>query len=365
MSSLLRIVLVTIAVTLSAVIGVGLLWLIGAGSGAGLTLSYAAGLSMIFLPCTMPLVFVIVPLTMSEQPRKGLIMALLFGFGLTITLALYGIFMSQIGAYLGMDRATRIMFTIAGTAALMFGLSELHLFSMPIPGGGAVPQWVYRQKDYWKSFFLGFFLGNAGIGCPNPAFYVLLAYIATTGSMTTGATLGAVHGIGRATPLLLFAILGILGINSVTWIQGHAKNIRHWTAWGLVMIGAFILTYGLLGMNWWEESIFHASWNQFLLDRLPTLAEVPDHPIVMGIFQGTFAQGWLALFFFTAIPVLWYHLRYGIRTRTWTVILVIYAVLFTMHFTGTLEVEHGHGVRRDPQQTERIENDDHPPGTHQ
>lgn len=45
----------------------------------GLTLSYTAGLSMIVLPCTLPLVFVIVPLCMGENYRKGFIMALLFG----------------------------------------------------------------------------------------------------------------------------------------------------------------------------------------------------------------------------------------------------------------------------------------------
>ena len=186
------------ATALAASIVLGLLWLAGAGTGTSLTLSYAAGLSMIFLPCTLPLVFVIVPLSMSEKPQKGLLMAIFFALGLTLTLTLYGIVMSQIGEYLGLDNATRIMFVVAGTAALLFGLSELKLFTISLPSSG-VPHWVYRQKDYLKSFFLGFFLGNAGIGCPNPAFYVLLTYIATTGDAVTGASLGFVHGLGRAT----------------------------------------------------------------------------------------------------------------------------------------------------------------------
>lgn len=360
----LRITLVTAAVTLAAVTGLGLLWLTGAGSGMSLTLSYAAGLSMIFLPCTMPLVFVIVPLTMSEHPKKGLIMALLFGLGLTITITLYGIFMSQIGVYLGLDRATRVMFVIAGSAALAFGLNELHLFTVPIPGGGAVPQWVYAKKDYWKSLLLGFFLGNAGIGCPNPAFYVLLTYIATTGSAATGAWLGAVHGIGRATPLILFAILGILGINSVKWVQGHAKHIRDWTAWGLIAIGAFILTYGLFGMNWWENSLFHQSWNQFILDRWPAIAEKPDHPIASGMISGSFAQGWLSLFVLTVIPMFWYHKRYRLSQKAWTIVLMLTAILFTMYFTGALEVEHGHGILPDHADGDHVEEDGHPPEEH-
>lgn len=368
MHTMLRAGLVTAAVILAAITGLGLVWLTGAGSSMSLTLSYAAGLSMIFLPCTMPLVFVIVPLTMSEHPKKGLMMALLFGLGLTITITLYGIFMSQICVYLGLDRATRVMFVIAGSAAFAFGLNELHLLSVPIPGGGAVPQWVYAQKDYWKSLLLGFFLGNAGIGCPNPAFYVLLTYIATTGSAATGAWLGAVHGVGRATPLILFAILGILGINSVKWIQGHATRIRDWTAWGLIIIGAFILTYGLFGMKWWENSLFHQSWNQFILDRWPAIAEKPDHPIASGMIAGSFAHGWLSLFVLTAIPMLWYQMRYRLSQKTWTVVLVIAAIVFTMYFTGTLEVEHGHGVLREDEGTghteEHVEGDGHLPEEH-
>ncbi|MBT8251707.1 MAG: cytochrome C biogenesis protein, partial [Nitrosopumilus sp.] len=46
-------------------------------------IAYVAGLSMIVLPCTLPLVFIIVPLSMGQGYKKGLTMALLFGLGLT------------------------------------------------------------------------------------------------------------------------------------------------------------------------------------------------------------------------------------------------------------------------------------------
>ena len=51
-----------------------------------LVISYLAGLSMIILPCTLPLVFIIVPLSMGKGGKKGLTMAGLFGDAtLTIT----------------------------------------------------------------------------------------------------------------------------------------------------------------------------------------------------------------------------------------------------------------------------------------
>ena len=54
-----------------------------------ITISYVAGLSMIVLPCTLPLVFIIVPLSMGQGRKKGLYMALLFGAGLTLTISVF------------------------------------------------------------------------------------------------------------------------------------------------------------------------------------------------------------------------------------------------------------------------------------
>ena len=118
-----KIFLAVFGFLLLTVIVAGLFFLASTTTGTtSLLLSYAAGLSMIFLPCTLPLAFIVVPLTMGEKPKKGLIMALLFGLGISITLALYGVLTAGIGSYFGLDKATRVMVTIAGTAACIFGL---------------------------------------------------------------------------------------------------------------------------------------------------------------------------------------------------------------------------------------------------
>jgi cytochrome c-type biogenesis protein len=38
-----------------------------------LIIAYLAGLSMIILPCTLPLVFIIIPLSMGKGGKKGLL----------------------------------------------------------------------------------------------------------------------------------------------------------------------------------------------------------------------------------------------------------------------------------------------------
>src|SRR3989344_9253412 len=96
---------------------------------ATMLLSFFGGISNIVLPCTLPLVFIIVPLAMIAGGRKGLWMAILFGLGLIITLATYGAVVGFLGQYLGLDSATRIMYSLAGLASLVFGLIELKLIN--------------------------------------------------------------------------------------------------------------------------------------------------------------------------------------------------------------------------------------------
>ena len=79
-----KILILTFALVLAIVIGAGLFWLFFLSSsevpvGAGWYIfSFAAGLSMIVLPCTLPLAFVIVPLVMGKGMVRGLGIGLAF-----------------------------------------------------------------------------------------------------------------------------------------------------------------------------------------------------------------------------------------------------------------------------------------------
>src|SRR3990172_9084599 len=158
----------------------------------GLSLAFLSGISMIFLPCTFPLIFIIVPLALSRHVGKGLLMALFFGAGLTLTFALYGLALGWFGSFVSLFKIIGFMLIIGGIAALVFGLSELELIRFKLPFRKTIlPQSLQQSNDYLRSFFLGFFLGNAGVGCPNPAFYILFGYVATVCSMSVGASLFA------------------------------------------------------------------------------------------------------------------------------------------------------------------------------
>ncbi|MCH7641367.1 hypothetical protein IID22_04175, partial [Patescibacteria group bacterium] len=76
--------------------------------------------------------------------------------------------------------------------------------------------------------------------------------------------LGFVHGAGRAVPLVFLAILGILGVNATSKIAKKKDAIEKYTGWALVYIGAFILTFGLFGHDWFIASGIHGFWEQIV-----------------------------------------------------------------------------------------------------
>ncbi len=244
-----------------------------------LILAYLAGLSMIILPCTLPLVFIIIPLSMGKGGKKGLVMASLFGVGLTITIMFYGLGIGLLGQTANLDQISIYMFLIAGIAAFLFGLSQLKLFELKLPTYSGTPKFIQNRGDYSKSFFMGLLLGNAGVGCPNPMFYWLLIYIAGTGSAEIGASLGIVHGVGRAIPLILLSVLAIIGINATKGITSSRENIEKITGWMLIVIGAFLIIQGIPGGHEWYESTFvHIAWNNLVsMTPIPPEFHVGQH----------------------------------------------------------------------------------------
>ncbi len=279
-----------------------------------LAFSYVAGISMIVLPCTLPLAFVIVPLSMGKGYKKGLIMAVLFGLGLSIIIALYGVFVAIAGNVLGLNEAvgqasivSSILFMVGGAAAFLFGLSELGLLQFEMPSFARTPKFIEERKDYSKAFFLGLFLGNAGVGCPNPLFYILLGDIAIKGSVLFGGWMGLIHGIGRATPLIFLSILGIMGINATSSIIKHRVKVKKIIGWSLILLGAAIFIMGG-AHEWYEETIVHQGWNRFIeATGLPSELEMGghEHEGPGDFIPGVFAP-WV-LILLVLIPVIWYY----------------------------------------------------------
>lgn len=277
-----------------------------------LVIAYVAGLTMIALPCTLPLVFIIVPITINKSKKKGLLMSVLFGGGLVTTITAYGAGVSQFGKAASLDQVSFTMFLVAGVAAFVFGLSQLRLLNFRMPSYSGTPKFIQKRGEYAKSYFMGLLLGNAGVGCPNPLFYWLLIHIASVGSIEQGASLGLVHGVGRAIPLILLAVLAILGINATVSVKRKRETIEKITGWMLIFLGAFLVIQGIPGGHeWYEKTFVHIGWNN-LVSMTPIPAEfhvgTHQHDVFLD-FELSGGQASMLFAFLLAAPVVWYYVK--------------------------------------------------------
>ncbi len=266
----LKTILAGAAIALFVLIVFGLLWAFVFAperpeGGLGWYLfSYAMGLTMIVLPCTLPLAFVIVPLSMGKGMVKGLGIALAFGLGVAIMLSMYGVAAAVVGKLaLGtlnapLETVKNWVYFIAGVFAYFFALGGIGVLKVKMPSyTGAAPAFIQKQQDYIKAFLLGLFLGNIGIGCPHPATPLIFVEIARAGDIFYGWSLFFVHAVGRVLPLLLLAFLGILGINALSWLVARKDKVERATGWSMLFIAGFILVLGLFTHAWWVNSGQH------------------------------------------------------------------------------------------------------------
>ncbi len=226
--------------------------------------AFATGITMIIMPCTLPLAFVIVPLSMGKGLVKGLGMALAFGLGVAITQSMYGVLAALLGGLVlssfgaPLELVKNWVYLIAGIFALAFALGEIGLIKVRMPTySGAAPAFIQKQQDVMKALFLGLFLGNIGVGCPHPATPLLLIEAASSGNVLYGWLLFLVHATGRILPLLLLAFLGILGVNGLSWLVTKKDAVERATGWAMVFVAGFILTLGLFTHAWWVNSGLH------------------------------------------------------------------------------------------------------------
>ncbi len=294
------------------------------GSVGWFLFSFATGLTMIVMPCTLPLAFVIVPLSMGKGIVRGLGMALAFGVGVAVMLSTYGIIAALLGGFalefLGNDiePIKNWVYFIAGMFAFVFALSEIGLLNIHMPTySGAAPAFIQKRGEVIKAFMLGLFLGNVGVGCPHPATPLILIEIASSGDILYGWLMFLVHAIGRVLPLLLLAFMAILGVNGLSWLMKHKPAVERVTGWGMVFVAGFILTLGLFTHDWWvnsgihnaleaitQESFFNSWFNNALGQNVAHV-----HGIEEGV--GLFGQPlWWGHYFLVSVwlvPIWWYY----------------------------------------------------------
>ncbi|MSR76120.1 MAG: hypothetical protein EXS68_00835 [Candidatus Ryanbacteria bacterium] len=260
-----RLPLLVLTVILSAVFVIGLRWVFFASPSTDSAFfylyDYAVGLTMIFLPCTLPLAFVVVPLAMGKGYVRGIGIAAAFAAGVTLTLSFYGALLGAIGqTFLGSaETAKNWMYMFAGAMGLLFAFHDIGLRGFKMPTySGAFPDFIQKQQEFVKAFLLGLFLGNVGVGCPNPLFNgVIIPQILVSGSAFQGWLIMVVQALGRVTPLFILTFYAILGVNATGFLVKHRTKVEKSTGWAMVFIAGFLFTLGTFTHDWYVYSGIH------------------------------------------------------------------------------------------------------------
>ncbi len=170
-----------------------------------LLVAFAGGVLASFTPCTYPMIPITVAVvgrrSVGEKKRyTGFLISLIYVAGMATTYAFMGMFAALTGRFFGEINSSPWSFFFVGNLLLILALIMLDVIPMP----------TFSSKIKTESlrgnggvFLFGVASGLVAGPCTAPVLAVVLAYVASTGSVIFGGTLLFVFAFGMGTLLIL------------------------------------------------------------------------------------------------------------------------------------------------------------------
>jgi thiol:disulfide interchange protein DsbD len=184
------------------------------GNPVGYLKAFLGGVGISFTPCVYPLIPVIagyIGIKAGTAKFRGFTLSLTYVTGIAITYSILGLIASFTGKIFGLISAHPITHIFAGSIIILFGLSMLDIFTLPLPRLIKSP--MLKEKNYLSIFLLGLSSGLIISPCTAPALGVILVYLATKQNVLYGATLLFSFAYGMGLVLVLAGTFGSLLIN--------------------------------------------------------------------------------------------------------------------------------------------------------
>lgn len=196
-------------------------------SGFAFVIVFLSGVLVSFTPCVYPLLPVIIGFIGARAGGlrlKGFLLSLFYVFGMSIVYSLLGAFASLSGKVFGALTSTPLVYFIVGNIFLLFGLSMLGLFNMPVPR--ALSRFDIKKGVYVQALFLGAFSGLVVGPCVAPVLGSLLVYVGTKQNVLYGMLLLFTFAFGLGVIIILtgtFASLLVTLPKSGLWMERVKK----------------------------------------------------------------------------------------------------------------------------------------------
>jgi len=203
---------------------------------------FLGGVLVSFSPCVYPLV----PITLGfigvkagSSRLKGLILSLVYVFGLAITYSILGLIASFTGRLFGQISSHPISFFIIGNACIIAGLSFFDVININFTGI-RLQNKIKIKGDILSVFILGLASGLIAGPCTAPALGTILLYVATKQNIFYGASLLFVFAYGMGFLLILVGTFSSFFMNlsrSGIWLA----RLKKLSGFILLGIGEYFL----------------------------------------------------------------------------------------------------------------------------
>lgn len=209
--------------------------------------AFLGGIGVSLTPCIYPLI----PITAgyigvnAAGPKfKGFLLSLVYVTGLAVIYSILGLIASLTGTIFGRISTNPITYIIVGIIIILFGLSMLDIFIIPLPSAIKLPK--PKKQNYFSAFLLGAISGLIASPCLTPVLGSILLYLTTKKNLIYGVTLLFSFAYGMGLVLILIGTFSALLINfpkSGKWMM----YIKRLGALLLILMGGYFIYNGIRG----------------------------------------------------------------------------------------------------------------------
>lgn len=215
------------------------------GSPVDYLIAFLGGLLISFTPCVYPLIPVsagYIGVRAGGSKFKGLTLSLVYVTGVALTYSILGLLASLTATFFGKISSSPITYLFAGSVIILFGLSMLDLFTIPLPNIIKLPK--LKRQSYFSTFILGLSSGLIVSPCLTPVLGSILVYLATKKNLLYGATLLFSFAYGMGLVLILVGTFSAALVNlpkSGKWML----YIKRFFSFVLIGMGVYFIFAGL------------------------------------------------------------------------------------------------------------------------
>ncbi len=192
-------------------------------------------------PCVYPLIPItagFIGITSSGSRRRGFTLSLAYVTGIAITYSILGLFASLTGRIFGMVSAHPLAYIVVGVVFILFGLSMLDLFALPLVNLIRMP--ALKKQNHLSSFVLGLSSGLVVGPCLTPVLGAILAYLVTKKNILYGVSMLLCFSYGLG---LIFILVGTFSsiLISLPKLGRWMARIKSSSAVILIAMGVYFI----------------------------------------------------------------------------------------------------------------------------